>query len=247
MKVQLPQQAHRPHIERHRTSSGEARGGWKPTVSARFVATLAAATAALATVGAACSTAPPTSEPAPSEPAATDSAETGRPLAGGDDQPGKVIVMDDFESGTLPVAGRRVAGSGGWYVYSDGSAAPEPAESDPNVPFNVPDPPAGEHAAVTDMAGPGTRILYRDVALDGSLHPALDRLPCRQPPFASPQTLAFDPGRVNQQFRIDLVEPSAPIDSVAEGDVRLNISRPRPATRPPRADRGRRRLSGGGG
>jgi D-alanyl-D-alanine carboxypeptidase len=134
-----------------------------------------------------------------------------------------VIVMDDFESGTL--AGWRSAsgGSGGWYVYSDGNTAPEPAESDPNVPFNVPDPPQGEHAAVTDMAGPGTRILYRDVTLDGRFILRLTVFHVGSSPFASPPTLAFDRPDVNQQFRIDLVKPSAPIDSVAEGDVRLNI------------------------
>jgi D-alanyl-D-alanine carboxypeptidase len=134
-----------------------------------------------------------------------------------------VIVMDDFESGTL--AGWRSAsgGSGGWYAYSDGDTPPEPAESDPNAPFNVPDPPQGEYAAVTDTAGAGTRILYRDVVLDGSFLLHLAVFYVGSAPFASPQTLAFDGPDANQQFRIDLVDPAAPIDSVAEGDVRLSI------------------------
>ena len=225
MKVQLPQQAHRPHIERHRPSSGESRGGWKPTVSARFVATLAAATAALATVGAASATAPPTGEPAPSESSATDSAETGGPLAGGDDQPG-TVVMDDFESGELTAWRAVGGGDGDWFVYTDGQTAPDQAQSDPRIPFNVPDPPEGEFAAVTDAKGPGTRILYRDVELDGSftLDLTVFYAGVANAPFASPESLAYDLRlEPNRQFRIDLVDPSAPIDSVADGDVLVNV------------------------
>jgi CubicO group peptidase (beta-lactamase class C family) len=134
-----------------------------------------------------------------------------------------VIVMDDFESGTL--AGWRSAGggSGSWYVYSDGNTPPDPADSDPNVPFNVPHPPQGEHAAVTDMAGPGTRILYRDVVLEGRFILHVTVFHVGSAPFASAPTLAFDRPDANQQFRIDLIDPSAPIDSVAKGDVRLNV------------------------
>ena len=46
--------------------------------------------------------------------------------------------MDDFESGAL--TGWRTVGGGygGWFVYSNGSRAPDPAQSDPNVPFDVP-------------------------------------------------------------------------------------------------------------
>ena len=134
-----------------------------------------------------------------------------------------VIVMDDFESGTLAGWRSVSGGSGGWYVYSNGGTPPEPAESDPNAPFNVPDPPQGEYAAVTDMAGAGTRILYRDAVLHDSFILRLTVFYVGTASFASPQTLAFDGPDLNQQFRIDLVDPAAPIDSVAEGDVRLNI------------------------
>jgi len=57
--------------------------------------------------------------------------------------------------------------AGAWFAYSDGQVAPDPAQSDPNAPFFVPDPPQGEFAAVTEMNGHGTRILYRDVSLEG--------------------------------------------------------------------------------
>ena len=77
------------------------------------------------------------------------------------------VLMDDFESGSLAHWQAVGGGAGGWFVYSDGDKAPDPAHSDPNVPFNLPRPPQGTFAAVTDMNGPGTRILYRDLRLDG--------------------------------------------------------------------------------
>ena len=110
----------------------------------------------------------------------------------------------------------------GWFVYSDGQKAPDPARSDPNVPFDLPDPPQGKFAAVTDTNGPGTRILYRDVKLDGRFKLHLSVFYAGVGGFSSPQTLAYDEP-ANQQFRIDVVAPSAPIDSVAHRDVLVNI------------------------
>jgi len=59
----------------------------------------------------------------------------------------KAIVLDDFESGTL--SGWKIdrSGAGGWFVYANGKTAPNPSESDPNVPFAVSDPPQGKFAA----------------------------------------------------------------------------------------------------
>ena len=133
------------------------------------------------------------------------------------------IVMEDFESGTLNDWRAATGGSGGWFVYADGQTAPDPAQSDPNVPFDLPDPPQGELAAVTDMNGPGTRILYRDLTLDGRFTVHLTVFYASSAPFRSPETLAYDGSEPNQQFRIDLVDPSAPIDSLAEGDVLVNV------------------------
>ena len=147
-------------------------------------------------------------------------------LAGCTDEP-KQRVMDDFESGTLADWQAVSGGAGGWFVYTDGSKAPDPAQSDPNAPFAVPDPPQGKHAAVIDMNGPGTRILYRDVKLDGRLRLDLTVFYVGGA-FSSPDTLAYDAPAANQQFRIDLLDRSAPIDSVAEGDVLLNVFRTSP-------------------
>ena len=128
-----------------------------------------------------------------------------------------MFVMDDFESGALTGWRAVGGGSGGWFVYSNGSKAPDPAQSDPNVPFDLPDPPQGKFAAVTDTNGPGTRILYRDVKLDGRFMLHLSVFYAGVCGFSSPQSLAYDEPGANQQFRIDLVAPSAPIDSVAHG------------------------------
>ena len=57
-----------------------------------------------------------------------------------DGEPGRT-VMDDFESGALTGWQAVGSGHGGWFVYNDGQKAPDPARSDPNFPFLLPDPP----------------------------------------------------------------------------------------------------------
>jgi hypothetical protein len=133
------------------------------------------------------------------------------------------LVMDDFESGALTDWKAVGGGSGGWFIYTNGSKAPNPARSDPSVPFDLPNPPQGRFAAVSDTNGPGTRILYRDVRLDGRLRLHLSVFYAGVGGLSSPRTLAYDEPRANQQFRIDLVAPSAPIDSVARGAVLVNV------------------------
>ena len=147
---------------------------------------------------------------------------------GANDRP-KTAVMDDFESGALAGWQAVGSGSGAWFVYSDGQVAPDPAQSDPNAPFFVPDPPQGGFAAVTDMNGPGTRILYRDVGLDGRFALHLTVFYEGSAPFSTPDTLAYESPEPNQQFRIDLIDPTAPIDSVADGDVLINLFLTSPA------------------
>jgi D-alanyl-D-alanine carboxypeptidase len=134
-----------------------------------------------------------------------------------------MIVVDDFEDGDL--AGWRSvgAGPGGWFVYTDGSTAPDPSVSDPGAALAMPDPPEGTHAVVTDMNGPGTRILFRDLRLDGRFKLHLNVFYRGGAGFSSPATLAHDGPEANQQFRVDLISPTAPIDSLASADVLLNV------------------------
>ena len=107
----------------------------------------------------------------------------------------RTIVLDDFESGAITGWQAVGSGSGGWFVYADGHKAPDPAQSDPNAPFDVPDPPQGRFAAVTDMNGPGTRILYRDLRLEGRFSLQLTVFYTGTGPFSSPATLAYDAPR----------------------------------------------------
>jgi hypothetical protein len=140
----------------------------------------------------------------------------------------KPIVIDDFESGTL--AGWKIerSGAGGWFVYTNGKTPPNPPESDPNFPFAVPDAPQGKFAAVTDMNGPGRRILYRDVKLDGRYTLRLTVFYVNAGPLSSPNTLDYEGADENQQFRIDIVAPSAPVDSLAAPHVLANVFRTSP-------------------
>src|SRR5215207_4763222 len=79
------------------------------------------------------------------------------------------IVMDDFESGALTEWRTVANGSGGWFVETGHGQAPDSASPDPDA-VALADPPQGTSAAVTDAEGPGTRIVYRDVRLDGRFH-----------------------------------------------------------------------------
>jgi hypothetical protein len=150
------------------------------------------------------------------------------PLPATRDQPQKAIVIDDFESGTLTNWKIERSGAGGWFVYSNGKTPPSPSDSDPNVPFAVPDPPQGKFAAVTDMNGPGRRVIYRDLKLDGRYTLRLTVFYVNTGPLSSPETLDYESGSENQQFRIDIVAPSAPVDSVAAAHVLVNVFRTSP-------------------
>lgn len=144
----------------------------------------------------------------------------------------RTFVVDDFESGSIRDWRAVGSGAGGWFVYSDGQKPPDPAQTDPDSPFNVADPPQGEFAAVTDMNGPGTQILYRDLRLDGrfALHAIV--FYAGSVPFTNAETLDHGTREPNQQFRMDLVRPSAPIDSLARGDVLIDVFRTSPAHPP---------------
>ena len=49
-----------------------------------------------------------------------------------------MFVMDDFESGALTGWKDVGGGSGGWFVYTDGSKAPDPARAIPTFPSMSP-------------------------------------------------------------------------------------------------------------
>jgi hypothetical protein len=143
----------------------------------------------------------------------------------------------NFESGDFSGWKTRFRGIGAWHVYADGSTPPAPAVSDPNFPFKVPQPPEGKFAAITDMSGPGSRTLHRDVKLDGRLKLRFTlfyvnfKVKPHAPEFASPASLDHEIHKPNQQFRVDLMNPTAPVDSVATKHVLARIFATAPGDR----------------
>jgi hypothetical protein len=141
------------------------------------------------------------------------------------------VINGGFESGTLN--GWQVQqeiGSGNWFAYT-GTAAPigskRPTPADP-----VQAPPQGAYAATTDEANPDSLILYQDVALEPGLEHRLSLLAFydtyRPVAVPTPDTLSIDEeglllpnGKTqsNQQFRVDVVRPEAPLDSLDPADV----------------------------
>ena len=82
----------------------------------------------------------------------------------------------------------------------------------------VPAPPQGDFAAMTDQFGPGTHILYQDVVVPSNATLGFDLyLANRAGIYASPPTLDADIPEPNQQFRMDIMDPTAPLDDVGAG------------------------------
>ncbi len=137
-------------------------------------------------------------------------------------------ASEDFESGTLTSWKIERSGAGSWFSYSNGKTPPDPAQSDFNLPFDVPNPPQGRFAAVTDMNGPGRRILYRDVTLDGRYRLRLTVFYVNAGVFSASGTSGRDTLGDEQQYRVDLVSPAAPTTSTAKGELLATIFQGRP-------------------
>jgi len=138
------------------------------------------------------------------------------------------VVNGGFESGDF--AGWQVrssTGAGKWYAYK-GTAPPIPHE---RGAVSVQPPPQGAFAAIADELNPETLLLYQDLQLEPGTSYRLSLLAYYDSYSAlavpSPDTLSVDEEvlgpKTNQQFRIDLVKPSAPLDSVQPEDVLLNL------------------------
>lgn len=141
------------------------------------------------------------------------------------------VVNGNFESGTLrgwQLSQATEAGS--WFAYS-GTDAPigskRPTPADPVQP-----PPQGAFAAIADQANPDSLILYQDVALEAGLSHQLSLLAYydsyRPIAVPSPDTLSVADEalslpngkfKTNQQFRIDVIKPEAPLESLDPADV----------------------------
>lgn len=144
------------------------------------------------------------------------------------------VVNGGFESGTL--AGWQVLRStqaGNWYAYEGTKPPLEKDRAD-----QVQAPPQGRFAAIADQVNPDTLLLFQDIPLEPgssynlSLLAFYDSLSALATP--SPDTLSVDEAAIgsqaNQQFRIDLMKPGAPVDSVSSEDVLQTLFRTKAGT-----------------
>jgi hypothetical protein len=141
-----------------------------------------------------------------------------------------ILENGGFETGDLTGWSTESWGSGEWLVYLNGTTPPDPSISDMDTPFDVPDPPEGRYAAVSDMNYSGVRFLYRDIEVTApwtlraivfyenhgaEIHD--------KPDFGSFYEDSWSSGFQNQQYRIDLVDPGAPIHSLEPDEVLATV------------------------
>jgi hypothetical protein len=133
------------------------------------------------------------------------------------------VVNGGFETGTF--SGWTVVNQegsfpdGSWYVYS-GTTTPVSF-------FSIAAPPGGTFAATTDQNGAGSHVLYQDVALEAGFSHVLSfdlYYENQNGAFATPDTLDFNVFP-NQQYRVDVLRPTADPFSVAPADVLATVFR----------------------
>src|SRR5260221_31632 len=137
------------------------------------------------------------------------------------------VVNGNFEAGTLNGWHvHRVTEAGNWFAYK-GTDAPIGSRRKPIPADPVQAPPQGVYAATTDEANPDTLILYQDIALETGYNHQLSLLAYYNSyePIAipTPNTLSVDEEVLgvesNQQYRIDVMKPSAPLESIDPADI----------------------------
>jgi hypothetical protein len=125
------------------------------------------------------------------------------------------VVNGDFETGSL--SGWQIYNSdvdGSWETYSAAEA------------FEFFPPPSGNFAAVSAESGSVTMILYQDIALEPySTHQlGLTLYYHSYAPISAPNTLATDESvPTNQQLRVDVIKPTAPIESLNPEDILATV------------------------
>jgi hypothetical protein len=129
-----------------------------------------------------------------------------------------IFANGDFETNSFAgwTVFNQAGGSGSWFTYTGNTS--------PLSNLTISSPPEGRFAAVTDQTGPGTHILYRDVTVPAGTSNLSFYLYYinRANRFVAPPTLDYTVNP-NQQYRVDVMRTSAPIMSVASGDVLANL------------------------
>jgi len=135
------------------------------------------------------------------------------------------VVNGDFETGNLD--GWQVYNStsqGNWYVFSAAKVNERNDELEGFGGGRPLFPPTGNFAAYTEEEYPDTAILYQDVTLEPYFTHQLSMTLgyTSAAPIAAPNTLAVEPGpgsAQNQQLRVDVVKPTAPLESLNPEDI----------------------------
>lgn len=140
------------------------------------------------------------------------------------------VVNGGFEDGLRGWHVYRATEAGNWFAYQ-GTTAPIDGKERNAAPVQA--PPQGDRAAIADEVNPDTLVLYQDVELAAGSGQQLSLLAyyASYKPIAvpTPDTLSVDEEvlgqQANQQFRIDVVRPNAPLESVDPADVLLTVFR----------------------
>lgn len=135
----------------------------------------------------------------------------------------RVVNNGNFETGDFTGWNTVEAGNGRWVVYT-GTILPDSGNA-------VPAPPEGVFAASTDQLGPGSHILLQDLTLGAGAQTLSFVLYYNNlaGTFVNPPHLDHTL-EANQQYRVDIMNPAAPVDSVAPGDVLANVFQTTPAS-----------------
>jgi len=135
------------------------------------------------------------------------------------------VVNGGFETGSLVgfsgwTVVNQAGSSGSWFIYS-GTTAPISGKP-------VAAPPEGAFAATTDQRDPGSHVVYQDVALEAGFSHVLSfdlYYMNNAGLFATPSTLDYRFTSQNQQYRVDVLRPTADPFSVAAADVLATVFR----------------------
>lgn len=124
-----------------------------------------------------------------------------------------------FESGLAGWTTADQIGSFGTFFVQNGTVSP-------NSGFDVPAPPQGISAAMSDAQGPGSYVLYQDFmasAGNATLSFQLFIGNRAEVGFFTPPTLDFSTADLNQQGRVDILTTSADPFSLAAVDILMTL------------------------